>query len=111
VIAGTAIDNDDNSSYHGNYGLMAEKTGKRRNSHDRFTTQDAGRFTACRVTEHEEDQFKHSNAGEYVADMYYPLETIAGIENNNHSDSSNFMWLSSGIDKLRSQFGFNIEES
>jgi hypothetical protein len=63
------------------------------------------------ITEHQEDQFKHSKADEYVVEMYYPLESIVGLENNGHDDTSNFIWLTTGIDKLRSQFGLNIEES
>jgi site-specific recombinase XerD len=43
------LDSDSFSSYYGNYDLRAEKTRKRRNSHDRFTPKNVGRFTACRV--------------------------------------------------------------
>lgn len=60
------------------------------------------------IIEHEEDQFKHSDASMHITEMYYPLESIVGIENNSHSDTSNFIWLTTGIDKLRSQFGLNI---
>ena len=60
------------------------------------------------VIEHESENLDHGNAGIYIAEMYSPLETIVGLDNNGHEESSNFGWLETGIDKLRSVHCFNI---
>lgn len=62
------------------------------------------------VDEHESDNLGKGNAGIYIAEMYYPLETICGLDNNGHDLVQNLYWFRTGIDKLRSMHCFDIAE-
>lgn len=62
------------------------------------------------VEEHESDNLGKGNAGLYIAEMFYPLDTICGLDDNGHDLTQNLAWFRSGIDKLRSVHCFDIKE-
>lgn len=62
------------------------------------------------VDEHETENLDKGNAGIYIAEIYYPLETLVGLDNNGHDEVQNLVWVKTGIDKLRSNHCFDIKE-
>lgn len=62
------------------------------------------------VEEHESENLGKGNAGLYIAEMHYPLETICGLDDNGHNLVQNLVWFRTGIDKLRSIHCFDISE-
>jgi len=62
------------------------------------------------VDEHESEHIGYCNAGIYITEIYYPLESVVGLDDNGHSESQNLSWIRTSIDKLRSGHCFNIPE-
>lgn len=61
------------------------------------------------VDEHESENLDNGSAGIYIAEMFAPLEALAGLEESRHDEIQHKVWLSSSLDKLRSVHCFDIK--